>query len=89
MAIRIQTARCSRLMLYAVVGIMINPGSVGLPLNRTPGRSLPRSKAWTRKQNPELAGACIRCIPYDRRPALKPTQRPGILEAGGVMTQLS
>ncbi len=67
---------------------VINPGSVGLPLNQDAGAQFAMIESVDEETEPGGWLATHYCIPYDRRPALEAYSTSGMLEAGGVMTQL-
>lgn len=67
---------------------LVNPGSVGLPLNRDP-----RAQYAVLESVPEVETyggwrATHHRVAYDRRPALDAYHQTGMLEAGGVISQL-
>ena len=67
---------------------LINPGSVGLPLN-----SDPRAQFAVITDVPDAATpggwqVTHHRVPYDRRPALAAFDESGMLEAGGIISQL-
>ena len=67
---------------------VINPGSVGLPLD---GRPTAQFAMVTRVSEHECPGGWAVepvSIPYDRRPALEAYSTTGMLEAGGVITHM-
>jgi hypothetical protein len=67
---------------------VINPGSVGLPLNGDPRAQFALIESVPERVTPGGWRASHHRVAYDRRPALEAYTRSGMLEAGGVMTQL-
>ncbi|MEZ4864575.1 MAG: metallophosphoesterase family protein [Caldilineaceae bacterium] len=67
---------------------LINPGSVGLPLNGDPTAQFAMLENVSEAQEAGGWRATMHRIPYDRRPALAAYQESGMGEAGGVITQL-
>ena len=67
---------------------VINPGSVGLPLNGDPTAQFALLEAVPEAQQPGGWQATLRRIPYDRRPALEAFHTSGMWEAGGVISEL-
>ncbi len=67
---------------------VINPGSVGLPLNGDPGAQFAVIESVPESIEPGGWKATHYSIPYDRRPALEEFTSSGMLAAGGVVTQL-
>ena len=67
---------------------VINPGSVGLPLNGNPHAQFAILQSVT--EEVEVGGWQVTHygIDYDRRPVLEAFIQSGMLEAGGVMSQL-
>ncbi len=67
---------------------LINPGSVGLPLNGDPRAQFAVLESVA--DDLEWGGwrATYHRVEYDRRPALAAYEESGMLEAGGVMSQL-
>ncbi len=67
---------------------LINPGSVGLPLNGDPQAQFALLESAAESEEP--GGWRVRHlrIPYDRRPALEAFTTSGLLEMGGVIAQL-
>ncbi len=67
---------------------VINPGSVGLPLNGDTGAQFAVIENVPEEVEPGGWRATHFSISYDRRPALEAFETSGMLEAGGVMTLL-
>lgn len=67
---------------------VINPGSIGLPLNGDPGAQFAVVESVPETVEPGGWKATHFSVPYDRRPALDAYFSTGMLEAGGVITQL-
>jgi predicted phosphodiesterase len=67
---------------------LINPGSVGMPLNATAAAQFALVEAVPEAVEPGGWRATFYNIPYDRRPALAAYATSGMAAAGGVMTQL-
>ena len=67
---------------------VINPGSVGLPLNGDPRAQFAVIESVPEHVTPGGWRASHHRVAYDRRPALDAYTRSGMLEAGGVITQL-
>jgi predicted phosphodiesterase len=67
---------------------LINPGSIGLPLNDDPRAQFALLESVPEHIEPGGWRATLHRIPYDRRPALAAYAESGMADAGGVMTQL-
>ena len=67
---------------------VVNPGSVGLPLNADPGAQFALLESVPEEVEPGGWRAAHFSVRYDRRPALEAYASSGMLEAGGAMTQL-
>lgn len=67
---------------------VINPGSVGLPLNGDPAAQFALLESVAENEEPGGWRALHRRVDYDRRPALEAFQSEGLLDAGGVIAQL-
>jgi predicted phosphodiesterase len=67
---------------------LLNPGSVGLPLNGDPRAQFAIIENVPETSEPGGWRATMHRIPYDRRPALAAYAASGMADAGGVMTQL-
>lgn len=67
---------------------VINPGSVGLPLNGDPRAQFAVIESVPEADVPGGWRATHFNIPYDRRPALEAFTSTGMLEAGGTITEL-
>ncbi|MCB0131418.1 MAG: metallophosphoesterase family protein [Caldilineaceae bacterium] len=67
---------------------LINPGSVGLPLNGDPQAQFAILESVDEQVEPGGWRVHHQRIPYDRRPALAAFAETGMLEAGGVISQL-
>lgn len=67
---------------------LINPGSVGLPLNGDPRAQFALLTSVTEEE--EVGGwqVTMQRIGYDRRPALEAYSTSGMLEMGGIITRL-
>ncbi len=67
---------------------LINPGSVGLPLNGDPRAQFAILDSVPARTEPGGWRATMQRIAYDRRPALAAYESSGMAACGGVMTQL-
>lgn len=67
---------------------VINPGSVGLPLNQDPRAQFAVLESVDPAQGPGGWQTTHYRVAYDRRPALAAYAESGMLEAGGAITQL-
>ncbi|CAN5658933.1 metallophosphoesterase family protein [soil metagenome] len=67
---------------------LINPGSVGLPLDGDPCAQFALLEDVPERVEPGGWRATMYRLPYDRRPALAAYAETGMLAAGGVITQL-
>jgi predicted phosphodiesterase len=67
---------------------VINPGSVGLPLNGEPAAQFALVESVDEQVEAGGWQATHYRIPYDRRPALAAYAETGMLEAGGIITRL-
>jgi predicted phosphodiesterase len=67
---------------------LINPGSIGLPLNGDPQAQFALLEAVTEEKQPGGWRVLFQRVAYDRRPALAAYGESGMAEAGGVMTTL-
>ena len=67
---------------------VINPGSIGLPLNGDPGAQFAVIESVPEATERGGWKATHYSVPYDRRPALDAYFSSGMLESGGVITQL-
>lgn len=67
---------------------LINPGSIGLPLNGDPTAQFALLESVPESEEPGGWRVQHRRIAYDRRPALEAFHREGLLAAGGVIAQL-
>lgn len=67
---------------------LINPGSVGLPLNRDPAAQFALLQSVSEQVEAGGWRATMQRVPYDRRPALSAYAESGMLEMGGVITRL-
>ena len=67
---------------------VINPGSVGLPLNGDPTAQFALLEEVPEAVQPGGWQATHRRVPYDRRPALEAFFTTGMMEAGGVISEL-
>jgi hypothetical protein len=67
---------------------VINPGSVGLPLNGNPGAQFAVVESVPESESPGGWKATHYSVPYDRRPTLEGFSTTGMLDAGGVITEL-
>ncbi len=67
---------------------LMNPGSIGLPLNGDPAAQFALMESVHESEQP--GGWCVQHhrVPYDRRPVLEAFSSEGLLEAGGVIAQL-
>jgi len=67
---------------------VVNPGSVGLPLNHDTGAQFAVIESVPDEAEPGGWRATHYSVPYDRRPALEAYVTTGMLEAGGPTAQL-
>lgn len=67
---------------------LINPGSVGLPLNGDPTAQFAILENVPEAEEAGGWRATMHRVPYDRRPALAAYTTSGMLEMGGVITRL-
>lgn len=67
---------------------LINPGSVGLPLNGDPTAQFALLENVTDQAEAGGWRVTMQRTPYDRRPALEAYTTSGMLEMGGVITRL-
>ena len=67
---------------------VVNPGSVGLPLNGDPGAQFAMIASAPDSDAPGGWKATHFSAPYDRRPTLEAFSSTGMLGAGGVFTEL-
>jgi hypothetical protein len=67
---------------------VVNPGSVGLPLNGDPAAQFAMLESVPGQEVPGGWRATHYRVPYDRRPALAAYAETGMAAAGGVITQL-
>lgn len=67
---------------------LINPGSVGLPLNGDPRASFAMLESVPEQHTPGGWACTHHCIDYDRRPALAAYAETGMMAAGGVISTL-
>lgn len=67
---------------------VINPGSVGLPLNGDPAAQFAILESVPEAVEPGGWRVTHHRVPYDRRPALAAYEESGMMEAGGVITRL-
>ncbi len=67
---------------------VINPGSVGLPLNGDPRASFAILESVEEAEEPGGWKATHYSVDYDRRPALEAFHSSGLLAMGGVVAQL-
>lgn len=67
---------------------LINPGSIGLPLNGDPAAQFALLESAPESEEPGGWKVLHQRAPYDRRPALAAFSTEGLLEAGGVIAQL-
>lgn len=67
---------------------LINPGSVGLPLNGDTTAQFALLQSVPEHQASGGWQATLQRVPYDRRPALQAYAESGMLAVGGVITQL-
>lgn len=67
---------------------LINPGSVGLPLNGDPTAQFAILETVPEAEEAGGWRATMHRVPYDRRPALAAYNTSGMLEMGGVITRL-
>ena len=67
---------------------VVNPGSVGLPLNGSPTVQFAIIESVPESEEPGGWKAMHYQVPYDRRPALEAFYTSGLLEAGGVIAEL-
>ncbi|MFN8440025.1 MAG: metallophosphoesterase [Caldilineaceae bacterium] len=67
---------------------VINPGSIGLPLNRDPKAQFAIMESTSESESAGGWKATFYRLDYDRRPALEAFTTSGMMAAGGVMSQL-
>jgi predicted phosphodiesterase len=67
---------------------VINPGSVGLPLNGDPRAQFAMLESVPESEEPGGWRVTHHRVDYDRRPALEAFHTSGLLAAGGVIAQL-
>lgn len=67
---------------------LVNPGSVGLPLNADPRASFAVVESVPESHTPGGWACTHHCIDYDRRPALAAYADSGMMAAGGVISTL-
>lgn len=67
---------------------LVNPGSVGMPLNGDPRAQFVILEDAPEQQAPGGWRATFHRVAYDRRPALAAYEESGMAAAGGAMTQL-
>ena len=67
---------------------LINPGSVGLPLNGDPRASFAVVESVPESHTPGGWACTHHCIDYDRRPVLAAYTDSGMMAAGGVISTL-
>ena len=67
---------------------LVNPGSVGLPLNADPRASFAVVESVPESHTPGGWACTHHCIDYDRRPALAAYADSGMMAAGGVISIL-
>jgi predicted phosphodiesterase len=67
---------------------LINPGSIGLPLNGNPQAQFALLEAVSEEKQPGGWQVTFQHVPYDRRPALAAYHESGMAVAGGVMATL-
>jgi predicted phosphodiesterase len=67
---------------------VINPGSVGLPLNGDPSAQFAVITSVSEAEVPGGWQATHYRVPYDRRPSLEAYNTTGMAEAGGVIAEL-
>lgn len=67
---------------------LMNPGSIGLPLNRDPAAQFALMESIPESEQPGGWRVQHHRVPYDRRPVLEAFSSEGLLEAGGVIAQL-
>jgi predicted phosphodiesterase len=67
---------------------VINPGSVGLPLDKRPHAQFAILESVPHTVEPGGWRVTHHAVPYDRRPALEAYTTSGLLDAGGVIAQL-
>lgn len=67
---------------------LMNPGSIGLPLNSDPAAQFALMESVAEHEEPGGWKVLHQRVPYDRRPALEAFVTEGLLEAGGVIAQL-
>ena len=67
---------------------LMNPGSIGLPLNGDPAAQFALLESVPESVEPGGWKVLHQRVPYDRRPVLDAFFSEGLLEAGGVIAQL-
>lgn len=67
---------------------LINPGSVGLPLDGNPQTQFALLESVADEVEPGGWSVTHVCLDYDRRPVLEAFSSSGMLEAGGVISEL-
>lgn len=67
---------------------VVNPGSIGLPLNGDPRAQFAVLDSVTEAEEAGGWKVMFQRVEYDRRPALEAFTHTGMLEAGGVISQL-
>ena len=67
---------------------LMNPGSIGLPLNGDPAAQFALLESVPESEEPGGWKVLHQRAPYDRRPVLEAFSTEGLLEAGGVIAQL-
>ncbi len=67
---------------------LMNPGSIGLPLNGDPSAQFATMESAPESEQPGGWKVLHHRVPYDRGPVLEAFATEGLLEAGGVIAQL-
>lgn len=67
---------------------LINPGSVGLPLNGDPAAQFALLENVPVQEEAGGWRVTMQRVPYDRRPALEAYTQSGMLDMGGIITRL-
>ena len=67
---------------------LMNPGSIGLPLNGDPAAQFALMESANESEQPGGWRVQHHRVPYDRCPVLEAFSTEGLLEAGGVIAQL-
>ena len=67
---------------------LMNPGSIGLPLNGDPAAQFALMESVPESEQPGGWRVQHYCVPYDRCPVLEAFSTSGLLEAGGVIARL-